>query len=269
MYSINVFLTFSLSMYSMLHFWYQHRGKRPYWKRRLVLFGAGLVLCVTILGITLFEKFAQGGWITIVITLVVIGACFWIRRHYRAAHDGAEQLYRELGDFTATIEETPRTTVPLDPRQPTAAILVDSYSGVGIHTVLNVFRSFPGHFKNVVFLSVGVVDSGEFKGEHALDDLQEKTASMLRQYVILAGRLGLPATSRLAIGTEVVAAAEKLCLETTREFPLTTFFTGKLIFQKERWWQRLLHNETALAIQKRLQWAGKTMVSMPIRVRET
>jgi amino acid transporter len=268
MYSINVFLTFSLSMYSMLHFWYQHRGKRPYWKRRLVLFGAGLILCVTILGITLFEKFAQGGWITIGITLVVIGACFWIRRHYRAAHDRAEQLYRELGDFTATIEETPRTTAPLDPRQPTAAILVDSYSGVGIHTVLNVFRSFPGHFKNVVFLSVGVVDSGEFKGEHALDELQEKTAAMLRQYVILAGRLGLPATSRLAIGTEVVAAAEKLCLETAREFPLTTFFTGKLIFQKERWWQRLLHNETALAIQKRLQWAGKTMVSMPIRVRE-
>jgi hypothetical protein len=35
----------------------------------------------------------------------------------------------------------------------------------------------------------------------------------------------------------------------------------------ERWYQRLLHNETALAIQKRLQWAGRTMVLMPIRVR--
>ena len=29
----------------------------------------------------------------------------------------------------------------------------------------------------------------------------------------------------------------------------------------------LLHNETALALQKRLQWAGRTMVTMPIRVR--
>jgi hypothetical protein len=72
----------------------------------------------------------------------------------------------------------------------------------------------------------------------------------------------------MAIGTEVVAEAEKLCLELSREFPLTTFFAGRLVFQKERWWQRLLHNETTLAIQKRLNWTGKTMVTMPIRVRE-
>lgn len=267
MYSINVFLTFSLSMYSMFHLWRQRKGRR-FRKRRLLLFGTGFALCATILSITLFEKFAQGGWITLVITLLVIGACFWVRSHYRAAHDRAEQLYRELGDFTATIEETPRTTALPDPRQPTAAILVDSFSGVGIHTVLNTFRAFPGHFKNVVFLSIGVVDSGEFKGEHALEDLRQKTEEMLSHYVILAGRLGVPATSRIAIGTEIVAGAEKLCLEVAREFPLTTFFTGKLIFQKERWWHRILHNETALAIQKRLQWAGKTMVSMPIRVRE-
>jgi hypothetical protein len=53
-----------------------------------------------------------------------------------------------------------------------------------------------------------------------------------------------------------------------REYHRVTFFAGKLIFQRERWWQRLLHNETALAIQKRLQWTGRTMVTLPIRVRE-
>ncbi len=41
-----------------------------------------------------------------------------------------------------------------------------------------------------------------------------------------------------------------------------------MIFQRERWYDRLLHNETALAIQKRLQWAGKTVVTLPVRVRE-
>ena len=62
--------------------------------------------------------------------------------------------------------------------------------------------------------------------------------------------------------------AEKLCLDAAREFPRITFFAGKMIFQRERWYDRLLHNETALALQKRLQWAGKTVVTLPVRVRE-
>ncbi|HET9294555.1 MAG TPA: APC family permease [Gemmatimonadales bacterium] len=268
MYSINVFLTFSLSMYAMLHFWYQHRTLRPFWKRRMVLFAAGFSLCVTILGITIFEKFAEGGWITVLITLLVIGLCFLIRGHYRAAAAKVGELYQELGDLPHVPAGESLAPGPVDRTKPTAAILVHSYGGVGIHTVLNVFRSFPGHFGNLVFLTVGVVDSGEFKGEHAVEELRARTEEMLGKYVALAHRLGVPATSRLAIGTEVVAEAERLCLGVAREFPHTTFFAGKMIFQKERWWQRFLHNETAMAIQKRLQWAGKTVVTLPIRVRE-
>ena len=73
----------------------------------------------------------------------------------------------------------------------------------------------------------------------------------------------------MALGTDVVETAEELCRSVAREFPKATFFSGRLIFQRDRWYQRLLHNETALAIQKRLQWAGRTMVLMPIRVRES
>jgi hypothetical protein len=51
-----------------------------------------------------------------------------------------------------------------------------------------------------------------------------------------------------------------------REFPQSTFFAGQVIFRRQQWYQRLLHNETAFAIQKRLQWAGQTMVILPARV---
>jgi amino acid transporter len=267
MYSINVFLTFSLSMFSMWRFWYQHRGDRREWKSRMALFSAGFVLCATILVITVYEKFAEGGWITVVITALLIGLCFIIRRHYRAVAAGLDQLNRELGDLPHTVAPG---VVPgeLDPRKPTAAVLVGSYGGVGIHTMLNVFRAFPGHFKNLVFLSVGVVDSGEFKGEHAVENLRQRTEEMLANYVGLATGLGMPATARMAIGTEAVAEAEKLCLEVAREFPHIVFFAGKMIFQREMWYHRLLHNETALAVEKRLRWVGKCMVTMPIRVRE-
>lgn len=269
MYSINVFLTFSLSMFAMMRFWSQHRGSRREWKGRLALFAAGFVLCVTILLITAYEKFTQGGWVTIVITALVIVLCFLIRRHYRAVTAQLDQLYRELGDLPHAVEQGAGAVAGgLDPRKPTAAVLVGAFDGVGIHTVLNIFRAFPGHFANLVFLSVGVVDSGEFKGEGAVKNLQRRTEEMLAKYVTLATQLGIPATARLAIGTEAVAEGERLCLQVAREFPQVVFSAGKVIFQREKWYHRLLHNETALAIEKRLRWAGKTMVTMPIRIRE-
>jgi hypothetical protein len=134
--------------------------------------------------------------------------------------------------------------------------------------MLNIFRSFPGYFKNLVFVSVGVIDSGEFKGEQEMDALRTRTEESLQKYVDLAARFGMPATSRYALGTEAVAEAETLCLGVRKEFPRVTFFAGQVIFAQEKWYQRLLHNQTAFAIQKRLQWDGMTMVILPVRVRE-
>ncbi|HET6461153.1 MAG TPA: hypothetical protein VFG29_10245 [Syntrophales bacterium] len=42
-------------------------------------------------------------------------------------------------------------------------------------------------------------------------------------------------------------------------------FTGKLIFREENPFQKILHNETALAMQRRLQWNGITTVLLLIR----
>ena len=91
---------------------------------------------------------------------------------------------------------------------------------------------------------------------------------MLARYVAVVQGLGLPATSRFTIGTEAVSSVEQLCLALPREYPRVTFFGGKLIFQRERWYHRLLHYETAMAVQRRLQWAGLTMVTLPARVLE-
>ena len=58
----------------------------------------------------------------------------------------------------------PKTLPELAPDGPTAIVLVESYAGLGIHTLLSIQRMFPRHFKNFVFCSVGLVDSGQFKG---------------------------------------------------------------------------------------------------------
>jgi hypothetical protein len=133
--------------------------------------------------------------------------------------------------------------------------------------MLNVVRFIPGHFRNFVFASVGVVDSGNFKGSEAVDDLRRHTDESLHRYVDLARRLGVPATAFSTVGTDAVDELERLCLEVARAFPKCTVFAGQLVFEKDTWVHRLLHNQTAYALQRRLQWAGLPMVILPTRVR--
>ena len=60
--------------------------------------------------------------------------------------------------------------------------------------------------------------------------------------------------------------AETLALEIVREYPHSVFFAGKLVFQKERWYQCFLHNETAQQFQRRIQFAGLFSMVLPIRI---
>jgi len=70
------------------------------------------------------------------------------------------------------------------------------------------------------------------------------------------------------VSTDVVEGATELVKSIALEFPRTTVFTGKLVFRTESPFHKILHNETAFAIQTRLQWEGISTVILPIRVIE-
>ena len=67
------------------------------------------------------------------------------------------------------------------------------------------------------------------------------------------------------IGTDVVDMVFPVCQNIAKEFPYSTFFTGQIVFRHENPFQKILHNETAFAIQRRLQYSGITTVIMPVR----
>ena len=142
------------------------------------------------------------------------------------------------------------------------------YSGLGIHSLLTVLKLFPRYFHNVLFVTVGVVDSATFQGVEEVDRVREEAEEGMKRYVEHAQRLGLPAGYRVAMGTEAVAESVRVAQDIAREFPRAIFFSGKLIFERERWFDRFLHNETAYAMQRRLQFAGLQMVVLPVRVLE-
>ena len=82
MYSINVFLTFTLSQLGMCKHWWDARKTQSEWLRRLSVNGVGLLLTGTILIVTVTFKFAEGGWVTLLVTLGFISLCYTVRSHY-------------------------------------------------------------------------------------------------------------------------------------------------------------------------------------------
>jgi amino acid transporter len=264
LYSINVFLTFSLSLLGMcVHWWRQRRRKHP-WKRRLSLSLLGLSVTGSILMVTLVEKFMEGGWMTVLITSLVIGLCLVIRKHYDETKEklrAAERLFgKSVVDTGSGLPER------LDPELPTAIFLVDNHRGVGIHTIMWVLRLFPGHFQNFVFISAGEVDTQSYDSDATIRTMQDQTQSALCHYTAFCRSQGLKATWHMAYGTDPITVLDDLSQEVIAEYPNSVCFAAKLIFTRDNIFIRWLHNQTALAMQRRLHLRGQQMVILPMKV---
>ncbi|HTR97652.1 MAG TPA: APC family permease, partial [Candidatus Acidoferrales bacterium] len=265
MYSINVFITFTLSQLGMVRHWWEVRRTERHWRRRFLLATIGTLVTGTILAITSTVKFMEGGWVTLVVTGAFIAVCFVIRHHYQEVRNALRSLDEVLSDLP--FHDRPATP-ELAPEGPTGIVLVEAYAGLGIHTVLSVQRMFPRHFKNLVFVSVGLVDSGRFKGAESVSALENKVRVDLERYVELGQRMGYYSEYRYTLGTDLIEELEHICLDLQREFRRSMVFAGQLVFQRETLFTRSLHHETAFSIQRRLQFAGVQVVILPIRVWE-
>ena len=265
MYSINVFLTFTLSQLGMCRHWWEVRRSERAWVRRFVINGIGLVLTGTILVITTTTKFAEGGWVTLLVTLLFVLGCQYIRSHY----DRVNNALKSLDDTLLTLPFQPNLSEPVPGKNhdaPTAALIVRDFDGISVHTLLNIQRLFPNYFKNIVLISVGVIDTGQFKGQTEVEGLKRKTEEALKSFVEYANCLGWYAEYRYALGVDLIAELETLCESVAKEFPRTVFFSGQLVFEKENIFTRVLHNHTPYTLQQRLQFAGRDMMILPIRV---
>lgn len=286
MYSINVFLTFSLSNAGMLRFWLKKRSEGAPWRTPFFGHGVAFLLCATILVVTIVEKLTEGAWITLLVTSALVSVCFLVKRHYERVGRAIAKLDADLPSPPEVDEETdgPRSTIELfadgptkglyehrdeaapDRAKPTAILLVGGYGGLGRHALLTLLRMFPEHFGGVVFVSVAVVDSESFKGKDEVASLEKRTRDGLLSYERYAKTLGLPAASAFSVGTEVAVEIEKVAADLITRFPKALFVAGQLVFEEESFENRILHNETALIVQQNLQRRGIPMIVVPVRL---
>jgi amino acid transporter len=266
LYAINVFITFTLSQLGMSVLWWRSRSTEPRWKRRLAVNGIGCLFTALILILTVTLKFDEGGWVTVAMTGGVIAACYLVRRHYRLVGKAIEQLE---ADILPRIFSVPgKKPAPRDAAAPTAALLVNGFNGLGLATLTTLPRLFDGHFNNVVFVSVGEVDSALLKGPEDVERLEKQVADDLDEYCKLANDLGFHAEVCAGIGPDVVMELRRLCMKVADEFPNTVFFAGQLVFSEEfdSFINRFLHNHTAIDVLRWLQVRGLSMLILPVRV---
>ncbi|UTY57763.1 APC family permease [Massilia sp. erpn] len=263
LYSISVFLTFAISLFGLCLYWARNRKRDTPWLRRLLLSLLGFVICAGILAILLVERFAEGGWATVVIIGAIAALCFVIRRHYRET----KRAIHSVDEVFATQPFGPnREAVEPDPDNQTAVFIVGTSRGGGLHALLWVQRMFPAHFKNFLFVNARTVDSHAYGGIGAMDQMREEAAETLEYFVDFCHSHSMAASSYLGFGTDAVDEVTRLCEQISEEFPNAIFFTSKLIFAKDNWLTRLLHNQAALAVQRRLHLEGLQMVILPMKV---
>ncbi len=273
LYSINVFITFSLSQFGMVRHWWNYRKKVKVWLSKLAVNGIGLILTSFILVSMIIFKFNEGGWITLLITGTLVVLAIAIRRHY---HKTLLLLHR-LNSLIAAVESSDGNIFPeggirskqpaiLDSKAKTAVLVVNGFNGMGLHTLFGIMRLFGGAFKNFIFVEVGVVDAGNFKGVHEVKNLESNVKGDIKRYVDFMHKNGFFAEGLCGVGVDVVDEIDKIASAILTRFPNAVFFGGQLIFPKDSFILRFLHNYTVFFLQKRLYRQGIPFVILPIRV---
>jgi amino acid transporter len=270
LYSINVFITFSLSQLGMVRHWWLERAREPLWQRRLLINGVGLLLTSAILVSLCVVKFFEGGWVTLLVTGLLIAVAFQVKRHYAQTR---LQLQR-LDDLVAAASIDAETAPPAsgsaapvcDPAARTAVLLVNGFNGLGLHTLLAVLRMFPKVYQNFIFVQVGVIDAGNFKGASELENLRGHSRREVERYANYLRPRGFYAEGRFALGNDAVQEAARLCAEVGDQFPQSQFFAGQLVFKDDSFVTRLLHNYMVFELQRRLYRQGRPLLILPIKV---
>ena len=120
---------------------------------------------------------------------------------------------------------------------PTAVLIVRDFDGIAIHTLLNIQRLFPNHYRNIVFISVGVIDTGQFKGHEEIESLRRTTEENLKSLVEFANCLGWYAEYRYDLGVDLIAELETSMLGSGKRLSAHRIFqrqvgisTGKRLY---------------------------------------
>ncbi len=225
LYTIGVFVAFTLSQAGMVRHWWRRQNERR-WRARAAINGIGAVTT----GIVAIEvgiaKFTLGAWMVLVLIPVLISVMWGIARHYR-----------EVGD-ALTLD---RTDMPL-PRLAVPHVVVP---------VARLDRSALAALAYARSISLDVT------ALHVTDDAAE--AEQMRRRWVLRND-GIPLVIIESPYRALIPPLLAYIDERERADPERAITVVLAEFVPRRFWDYLLHNQTALRLKLRLFFRPNTVV---------
>jgi hypothetical protein len=214
LYTIGVFLSFTLSQSGMLRRWWTTRPKG--WMLPAGINGIGAILTAVVLCVVAIAKFAQGAWITAVAIPILILIYLRIRRHYDTV---AAQLSLE-GAPPPVHEHTHLVVVPV------------ASLHRGTMEAIEYARSFgvPAHAVHII------------SDEAAWEALQQKWKEWEPEVPLI----GLPSPYR-----SLVEPIVQYVREQREKYGRVSVVIPEFVVS--RWWEELLHNQSALTLDLALR----------------
>ncbi|MBF0479196.1 MAG: hypothetical protein HQL26_06900 [Candidatus Omnitrophica bacterium] len=100
----------------------------------------------------------------------------------------------------------------------------------------------------------------------SVEELKASVRKDLEKYVEFMNGQGYYAEAVSCFGTDIVEEVDKASDELMMRLPGVVYFGGQLVFPRENFMTRWLHNYTVFSIQRKLYHKGRSFVILPIRV---
>src|SRR6266851_2645744 len=223
LYTIGVFLAFTLSQSGLVRRW--RRLRNPGWRLSIAINSFGAVVTGTVLIVVAVTKFALGAWMVMVLIPVIVGLLYSINRHYQTTQDA---LVISGTDQRVPVYAAPVVIVPIA-RLDRAALQALAFARSVSPTV------------KAVHVSTSRASADEFRvrwnrlgTDVALDVLESPFRSLVQTLL------------------RYIDAIDK-----SDDRPITVVLAE---FVPRHWWEWLLHSQTAFRLKANLLFRPNTIV---------
>ncbi len=231
LFAVGLFLSFTLSQAGMVVHWWRLRGKQ--WRLKLFVNALGTFTTGLVTLIVVTSKFTEGAWIPAVLIPVIVVLFLGVRRHY-------DRVGRELAIEPGVV---------VTPMRQAVIVLVGGRFSKGLLPALAFAEAQNAWFARAVYVASDPEDAervrrrwDEFKFAVELDVID----SPYRE-----------------LGSPVLDYIERI--DELDPDDVITVVIPEFVVRK--WWEQILHNQSALWLKARLHFRPNTIVvSIPIQI---
>jgi amino acid transporter len=234
LYSVGVFLCFTLSQIGMVRHW--RRVREPGWRWRLAINAGGAVLTAVVLTIVVGEKFRDGAYLVVILVPVLVGMMLFIARQYDRAR--------------AELRIRPDKVVPPPIREERVVVPIPGLDRATVQAI-NVGRSVSDDLR-AVFITDDPEDAARLREDFERQVPGVPLVVVESPYRALAGPL--------------LAYLDVLDMAWPPDKPEPITFVVIPEYVAKSWWERLLYNQSAKRLRSMLLGRPHTViVNVPYR----